>query len=381
LLKPQVTAAGYYITNLRNNIIGNAASGGWAGFAFPVLHSPIGAHKNVNIRPADRLALTIDGNTAHSTGWWWNNAGAFYFGGTLYYDSDGHLVYNAGRDTNTLRSPCLVDQCQEGDCNKYCPSVNKAWNRITNSKVFLVPSVGLNSWSGRMEVVGFEAHDVSLGLEALASGFWISDMLVVCRTGENWSMPSNAHASNIPGNGFIWYDTGQDHIITDAIFRNCGQRDGYSEYDQSTTRGCGNSSDNGCKSESAVFGFLTHSDQFTPELMQATRNISFEDCGRRFRLIDFRTDNAVSTVSGRNQNWLDLDGSVSGLEEPTIIGSGLAAAGLWWKVDAEVVHDPDGPLEFIKQNNGLERGLVSLKIVNLISLSIFPVPYFAKISM
>jgi len=213
-----------------------------------------------------------------------------------------------------------------------------------------------------MEVVGFEVHDISLALEALESGFWISDILVVCRTGEIWAMPSNARATSIPGNGFVWYDTGQEHIMTDAIFRNCGQRNGYSEYDQSPTRGCGDSSDNGCKSNSAVFGFLTHSDQFTPEVMQATRNISFEDCGRRFRFIDFVTDNAVSTVSGRNQNWLDFDGSVSGLDEPTLIGSGLSAAGLWWKVDAEVVHDPHGPLEFIKQNNGPERGLGHIRI-------------------
>ena len=116
-----------------------------------------------------------------------------------------------------------------------------------------------------------------------------------------------------------------------------------------------------------MFGFLTHSDQFTPEIMQATRGIHFEDCGRRFRMVDFKTNNQVPTVSGRNQNWLDVDGSVSGLNEPTLIGSGLPSAGLWWKVDDEVVHDPQGPLEFIKQNNGPERGLVSYNIILLTS--------------
>jgi len=360
-LPADATAAGYYITNLRNTIIGNAASGGWAGFAFPVFHSPVGAHREVNMRPANRLALTINGNTAHSTGWWWGHAGAFYFGGTLYYDNN-ILVYNAGRDQSRNRVPCLVDKCAGGNCDSYCQGGERAWNRITNSKAFLIPSVGLNSWSGRMEVVGFEAHDVGLGLEALEPGFFINDLLVVCRTGETWAMPLNTRANYISGSGFFWYDTGQEHIIVDAIFRNCGQRIGYSEYDQSPTRGCDNSKENGCGSDSTVFGFLTHSDQFTPEIMQATRNISFEDCGRRFRLHDFRTNNAVPTVSGRNQNWLDLDGSASGLEEPTLIGSGLPSAGLWWKVDAEVVHDPHGPLEFIKQNLGPERGLGHIRI-------------------
>eukprot|EP00984_Skeletonema_dohrnii_P000025 scaffold8_cov185-Skeletonema_dohrnii-CCMP3373.AAC.1 len=46
ILPADATASGYYITNLHNDIIGNAASGGWAGFALPVLHSPIGANRD-----------------------------------------------------------------------------------------------------------------------------------------------------------------------------------------------------------------------------------------------------------------------------------------------------------------------------------------------
>jgi len=99
LLPADVTAAGFYITNVHNNIIGNAASGGYAGFAFPVLNRPIGLHKSMNMIPSSRTSLVIDGNTAHSSGWWWSHAPAFYFGGSLYYDADGEtLVYNAGRD-------------------------------------------------------------------------------------------------------------------------------------------------------------------------------------------------------------------------------------------------------------------------------------------
>jgi len=42
---------------------------------------------------------------------------------------------------------------------------------------------------------------------------------------------------------------------------------------------------------------------------------------------------APSTVSGRLQNWIDFDGSASGLNEEVIIGSGQSGAGLWWVVD------------------------------------------------
>ena len=41
--------------------------------------------------------------------------------------------------------------------------------------------VGLNSWSGEMEIVGFESHDNGLSMESLASWFYIEKLLAVCR--------------------------------------------------------------------------------------------------------------------------------------------------------------------------------------------------------
>jgi len=58
----------------------------------------------------------------------------------------------------------------------------------------------------------------------------------------------------------------------------------------------------------------------------------------------------------------DTDGTASGLNEPTLIGSGLTDAGHWWRVEEEVVDDPDGPLVFIKKNNGPERGLGHIRL-------------------
>jgi hypothetical protein len=162
-----VTAAGFYITNVHNNLIGNSASGGYAGFAFPFLQRPIGPNKGVNMNPTIRTSLTLNGNTAHSTGWWWYHAAAFYFSGSLYYDTDGTtLVYNAGRDQSKgYRRPCLTNMCAtSGGCDDWCPSEKRAWIKLNNSKAFLTPSNGLNSWSGRMEVLGLEVHDMGLSI-------------------------------------------------------------------------------------------------------------------------------------------------------------------------------------------------------------------------
>jgi hypothetical protein len=135
-LPADVTASGFYITNLNNAIIGNVAVGGWAGFSFPILLEPVGP-SNANYpdyNPSLQPARMIDGNTAHSTAHLWGSAAAFYFGGSLCYLEDGTFQYKAGRD-----------QDKEGSRR------NSHWNRITNTKVFQVSNVGIGSWSGRME--------------------------------------------------------------------------------------------------------------------------------------------------------------------------------------------------------------------------------------
>ena len=394
-LPADIAAAGFYITNIHNRVIGNVASGGWTGFAFPSLPGAIGPHRTRNVRPMNVLGLEIDGNTAHSTAWWWHRAGAFYFGGTLLYDEDdpSRLVYNPGRDRSFKRNTCLEDRCEtRGNCNDGCPEHLKAWVEVSNSKVFLTPGAGLNAWNGRMDILTYESHDMGLSIEGLQDGFAIDNMLAVCRTGDPMVLPPGARANKMRGQGFFWYDTNQEHIITRTTFRNCGYRSSlYDQYNDDPTRGCGNDAATGCDDDSFVFGFRAHSDQHNPELMQATEAIRFENCGRRFNLHDYRGTNLPSTVSGRLQNWFDVDGSVTGFGEPSIIGSGLSDAGLWWAADQDgklshhsmisflshihkltitilvcvcfaAVYDPQGPLYFLKQRAGPERGMGHIKL-------------------
>ena len=164
-----------------------------------------------------------------------------------------------------------------------------------------------------------------------------SHFVTTNRTGEDLGLPTVPDWWNrMNGHGFFWYDTGQNHLMNDATFRNCGYRSAeYSEYDSSPDRGCGDEDANGCHEDSVVFGLLSHSDQYTPELMQATRRISFDNCGRRFDLSRWDEDQYPSSVSGRNQNWIDADGTVSGLNEPTLIGSGLEDVESWWQVESD----------------------------------------------
>lgn len=149
------------------------------------------------------------------------------------------------------------------------------------------------------------------------------------------------------------YDTAQEHIITEATFRHCGYRsDQFNHYDDSPHRGC-----DGCHPESSVFRFTTHSDEFTPEIMQGSRAISYESCGRRYSLKNWQD---LDSVSVRQQNWIDADGTASGLGESVLMVSGVEQAASWWQVDDDVVYDPQGPMRFIKTKpfpNAPERAL------------------------
>ena len=83
-LPADTTASGFYISNGYNRVVGNAASGGWAGFAFPIVASPLKASAGATVTPEARPLLDFNGNSAHSCGWWWSRGGCVYFGGKLW---------------------------------------------------------------------------------------------------------------------------------------------------------------------------------------------------------------------------------------------------------------------------------------------------------
>jgi hypothetical protein len=114
------------------------------------LVTPLQTFRTSGYRPYFETNLIIDGNTAHSTAWWWRHAGAFYFGGDLYYNNNGILEYNPGKNTfgQSPRSPCKKDPCSPtaASCHtSRCTAAQQSWLRITNTKTFLNAGVGLVS--------------------------------------------------------------------------------------------------------------------------------------------------------------------------------------------------------------------------------------------
>ena len=118
---------------------------GWAGFAFPVLPNALQTFRSSGYFPASETGMIIDGNTAHSTGWWWSFGSGFYFGGDLYYNDNGVLEYDPGRGRTLIRNTCnTMTQCGGVFCNA-CKMADKRWLRVTNSKSFLIAGTGMVS--------------------------------------------------------------------------------------------------------------------------------------------------------------------------------------------------------------------------------------------
>ncbi|KAL1498565.1 hypothetical protein AB1Y20_013884 [Prymnesium parvum] len=363
ILPADSTASPFYITNANNAVVGNAASGGWAGFSFPALPKPVKLHRTqTSVTPEARTILQFDGNSAHSSGYWWENAGAIYFGGRLWHPNAGDaLRYNPGRQS-PARATCTVEPCTiNSACD--CWAAYHAPTVLTNTKVFLSRGTGVGHWGSRPELVLFEAHDVGLAASILGNGGRIDQALVRCRTGNAIEAPgyganSQNYLARWKGSGFEWYDTHQAHIVTRITFRNCGVRRAVNQ----PLDGCGDGSSN-CRATSSVWGMLTHSDEHVPEFMQATALVRYEACGRRFRMINFVADNGnalnngmSSSVSERYQSWLDADGSASGSDKPTIIASASADADEWWRLDGACVLNSEESLWHCERRDARQVG-------------------------
>ncbi|EGC31281.1 hypothetical protein DICPUDRAFT_156894 [Dictyostelium purpureum] len=285
-----VSAGVFYITNAWNTIIGNSASGGWAGFAFPNLPAPIGNHRSVAMVPSQYPTKVFEGNSASSSGMAWEFGGSIYVGGQLSYGSNDLLQYSSGRNSR--------ETFLNGDEDS-----TEVWMRFNNTKVFL-SNRGLDHWGERVEVVTLESHDCHRPATLFGEA-WFSNAIVNGQSGNILSKSTRYNRQ-----GFQFYDTLVQTIVTNINFRNF----------IALSNPANNEEDN------KVFISMTHSDIFKPQGISATRNISFTNVATAQR-IGHKVD---TTGSSRYFNFIDSDGTATGRTATTIVGS----HDTWWNFDS-----------------------------------------------
>jgi len=172
-------------------------------------------------------------------------------------------------------------------------------------------------------------------------------MLVNCRS---QNLPTYLSGCNITGTnyygcnqrdyqwwksygGFQFYDTGQSHLVTNSTFQNC----------QVGARTCADYPGTGCTGtppsvSAKIWTYLTHSDQFTPGLMQQTKNIKYSNVDKNSIMVSSTSEKYVS-VSGKAACWFDADGTiVPDLQfQGKRVNIGSNWTGDWWKFNPSCV--------------------------------------------
>jgi len=280
-----IAASGFYVTNGNNHILGNAASSGFAGYTFPYLPEPIGTNPD-GVQPLAVPISHFDGNSVRSSSYLWRNAGGVYIGGVLETVVDQgveKLRYTSGRPS--------------GQFNRTSTDV------ISNLQASLV-SGAITHWGSFVRTVNVQAADSGV----LATLFGKASIEGAVFTGRTpnftpalagspvWQMQHIGY-----GRGFQFYDTATQTILDSVVFRDM------------QPLGCALTS-------------MTHSDQYTPQRMNATARLFFTNTDDSTRFCN--RDDQSGTLSSRNFNWNDEDGSGTrfagdGLAAgPRIIGSG-----------------------------------------------------------
>ena len=310
IIPADTSAAGFYISNANNWFIGNCASGGWSGYAFPNIPARLGAYKGTlppatGLNPMNRPILKFFGNTAHSSGAYWRGHGScIYTGAWLEYDSNGQLVYNSGRKERLM----FVDGARSYRAMLF-----------ENTKVFLC-NKGISHWGDNSQFEGVEVYDARVNMMLFGKAYVHSALWDM-----NTQNPGNRILYYSEHFGFTFYDTWVQTVLSNITIRNTDDVNAVwvrqTPVDRYEQRVC-------------ALRLTDHSDQFLPQGINAIKDIQFINVSDEARLCinhcgEECRDTAKPTMASKMQNIWDYDGSISGSGYPTIVGSNID----WWNAD------------------------------------------------
>lgn len=303
LIPADTSASGFYFLNAMNTIIGNAASGGWSGFAFP--NSPLRQGlfagtlpASSNFNPWNRPLLKFYGNTAHSTGFYWSVLGsAVYVGGFLQTNASGALVYNSGRFDFTTKYNARTTYANGTTITSFV---------FQNTKTFL-SSKGISHWGNNAKIDRAEVFDCLTGAMLFGQSA-LHNVLINVRSGNPYGQFYSTYKA-ATAIGFQFYDTGVQTILSNITFRNLAS----------------------VSSTACAIRYTDTSDVYTNQGINAVVKLKFQNCNANYLLclhncgptsncpFDSYADNP-SMASKAASVW-DFDGSILNSHVPTIFGS------------------------------------------------------------
>jgi hypothetical protein len=348
------TASPFYITNLYNRIIGNAATGGIFGFALVNFPRVIGVDRyqldpwdeagEALYSPMDRATLEFNGNSARSVGYFYNLGPCFYVGGFLQEKTSEHgyaLQYNPGRHiTGPNPSPASHFDPENRKRSSRTPKAHDgslSTNLFTNSKAALCNVAG-GDWNKRSDWTNLDMHDIgNRGFNAFGE-VTFTNISAQCRsTNGLQQLPVTSdqpkmQEKRFDENFFVMfraYDTNQKHVITNWRVTDCGSPQ--SPLSNVTGR--------------AAIWSIPHNQVMQFQLLM--RNVVYtEPRPPDHKLVSYETA-VPGKYGGFFGNFLDADGSLTSRAIATIAGSaGMVQsipesegtsplqlpANIWWKL-------------------------------------------------
>jgi len=315
-------ASAFYISNMYNNFTGNAAVGGFSGFAmvtFPKVIGewPPGVPADDSYAPKNRPNLPdgFYGNSARSTGYWWNLGACFYVGGVLQVtdETTGALTYIPGRVSGPPHNRQPVENGQG------------AWFKFVNSKASLC-NVAAEDWNVRSKWYNMDVNDLGDRTFNTFGMVVFRNVNIQCRT-------ANGHALVMPHDNTVleseWrkmsfkmfraYDTGQSHVLDAWRIEECGTA-------AAPLRGLDVQGAPQTEFRAAQIWSIVHGVNM-PQNQLVMRNITYADGDPDpAKLISFDVGQR-DTYGAYFMNLLDADGSLTQRRagpsdcRPTVVGS------------------------------------------------------------
>lgn len=341
-------ASPFYVTNMYNNFTGNAAVGGFSGFAmvsFPKVILPAwppGVTADESFVPKNRPSLPdgFYGNSARSTGYFWNRGACYYVGGVLHVtdESTQALEYIPGRVSGPPhnRQPRLDDG-------------SPAWFKFVNTKASLCTVAG-EDWNVRSKWYNIDILDVGDRSFNAFGEVLFRNINVQCRTSNGLAIgpPTQSKLGESSWRKktfkmFRAYDTGQSHVLDSWQIRGCGS-------EAEPMQGVNANGDHVYQFRAAQIWSIPHGVNM-PQNQLVMRNITYADGPPDpVKVISFDIGQK-DTVSAYFMNLLDADGSLTRRQSspsacrPTWVGSAntiravsspeeyeLTPSNLWFKL-------------------------------------------------
>ena len=330
-----VSASGFYLPNAYNTLVGNAASGGWSGYAFPNTPLPLGQFRGTlkpdsPYCPWSRPILRFEGNSAHSCGFYGQNGACIYVGAWLGYAGTANypgnastpntvLTYQTGRVSRMTLVPPGTRYNGDQYSDKSGSELVVGSLLFSQIKVFL-GNIGLFDWGWAIEIDGGEFTDVVKSAQMFTQAA-LGNSLVNARSNNPSGALRNAYRQ-----GFQFYDTSVQTIVANTIFRNFG-------------------------SQCAV-SYLSFSDHYMAQGINSVTNLTFQSTDRSSRMCisncgpecgpgpvshgskivsvwDWDGSVLAGDLAGSGVNGVATTTNASAKTGPTLIGSNHD----WWNVD------------------------------------------------